>query len=305
MSLCIWFFSLLLVSPLVAEDQDLATLIAERCKKAHASPIKNTGDYKAAIEEIKALIAKKPTAEFYLNLAVLQLQDQQEEEAFKTYLLCLENTAAKQNTMSSAEKAKFDELLALYFANSEELQSKVAATLKSNPNYLQCQFFLASQAANERRYEPFFYLFYQSYCQYPDCHMAHKTKGVIASLILQRARSLEEKDLWRNRALTSLNRAMNICPEDIGLHRMYMFTASDKERKEAVQKVFALVLDKNIQIPRTEIPLYIQYALAVDELNRAELLLDKAKTWYEYSRIIQQMQELITQAKAEKSHERK
>lgn len=285
---------LLAALPLAAQDQDLATAIAEKCKKASPLP---AGDYKEAITDLKK---KTATADVLLNIALLQLKDQQEEEAFKTYLSCLEMAPIKSVAMSSGERAKYDELLKLYFANSEELQPKLEAVLKQHPDYLQCQFLLAAKAANERRYEPFFYLFYQSYCRHPDCHMAHKTKGVIASLILQRARGVEEKELWRKRALTELFTAITLCPEDTGLHRMYLFTASDKERKEAVEKLFGLIIEKNVQIPRAEIPMYIQHALAVDDYNQAQLLLDKTKTWYEYSRIIQQMQELIQQAKAEK-----
>lgn len=303
-----YFLFLLSFSQLVADSSDVASTLSEKIRKNVSCPVsifkaQQQGDYKAAILELQSLISKKPTSELYLSLAVCQLQDQQEEEAFKTYMLCLEKAKSQQNkTVSSSEKTTYDELLALYIANSPDLDTKLATTLKDHPDYTQCQFFLASSMANSRKFEPFFYLFYQSYCSFPDCHMSHKTQGVIASLILQRAKSLQEKDLWRKQALGSLGLALKQCPQDTGLHKMLIYTASDKERKQVVQMVIQEVIAKDVQIARGEIPFYINHALWVEEPGLAQQLLDKAKTWYQYSRIIQEMQDLIDQNKAKEIH---
>lgn len=304
---------LLSFSSLHADSSELAATLGEKVRKGISCPgrvveAQEKGEYKVAISELQALITQKPTAELYLTLAVCYLRDQQEEEAFKTYIKCLEKAKAPSNkapsskTMSTREKAAYDELLALYVVNAPELESKLTATLSSHPDYHHVQFFLASASANARRYEPFFYLFYQSYCSYPDSHMSFKTQGVIASLILQRAKSPEEKEVWRRQALTSLGHALEICPQDTGLHKMLVYTASEKEKVQVLQLVFRKIVESDTKIARSEIPFYINHALSVKEFELAEQLLDKAKTWYEYSRIIQEMQDLIANKKAEQCH---
>ncbi len=259
----------------------------------------NKGEYKVAILELQKHIEQNPTAELYLHLANAFLQDQQQEEAFKSYIRCLQTAVLVQNKcMTQPEQAMYDELLALYFANSIDLEAKLTSVLKEHPDFYGCQFFLAAQCANAKAYEPFFYIFYQSFTHYPDCHMAHKTKGVVASLLLQRSKTIEEKEVWRTQALDELSCALRQCPKDLGLHRMLIYTASDKERKKIVAFVIAQVLEKDVKISRGEIPFLINHALWVDEIALAQDLLDKAKTWYEYSRILQEMQELIAQHKA-------
>lgn len=301
-----YLYFLLTSSVLVADSQQLANQLAERYKRTISCPgtvvaAQSKGEYKAAISELRALIEKKQTSELLLALSICQLKDQQEEEALKTFMLSLDKAYSKEGVkMSAREEAAYKELLPLYLANAQELDQKLETLFKNHSDYHHCQFLLAAKCANERRYEPFFYLFYQSYCSYPESHMAYKTQGVVASLILQRAKSAEEKEHWRKEALTHFQKAMQLCPEDTGLCRMMIFTATDKERKEVVRLVISHIIDTNSKIARGDIPFYINYALLVDEKELAERLLDKAKTWYEYSRIIQEMQTLISQHKAEK-----
>ncbi|MCE5293136.1 MAG: hypothetical protein LLF94_00795 [Chlamydiales bacterium] len=260
----------------------------------------NQGNYKAAIKELERLSAIKATPELLLQLAVCQLEDQQEEAAFKTYLQCLEIVpVAEPVVMSAREKTAYNELLELYFANSQELPAKVEATLQKHPDFLHCQFLMASMSANARKYEPFFYIFFQSYVAYPNCHMSHKTKGMISTLILQRAKSIEEKEVWRTKAIHSFGLAITLCPEDLNLHKMILHTATEKERATSLQLIMTQVFANNVKIPRSEIPFYIRHALDLNQIDLAQQLLDKAQTWYEYSRILQEMQDLISQHKAE------
>lgn len=290
----------MLCSPLLGDS--LIDTSSQKIKSTISSPasIKEAiekGSYKAAIKELQGLTAKKGDAALYLQLAVCYLQDQQEEEAFKAYISCLEKAYSKQTkVMNAREEASLQELLPLYFANAQDLEEKLTACLKAHPDYTYVQFMLAARAANAKKYEPFFYLFYDSYCSYPESHMSHKTQGVIASLLLQRVKSPEEKDVWRKRAIRSFLRASEICPEDTGLYRMIIFTSSESERKALVQQVIRQIIEKNSKIPRGDIPFFINAALMVDEVALAQGLLDKAKTWYEYSRILQEMQELVIKA---------
>ena len=132
--------------------------------------------------------------------------------------------------------------------------------------------------------------------------MSYKTQGVIASLILQRAKTAEEKEQWRKKALISLGHALELCPQDTGLHKMLIYTASEKEKKQVLQLVIRKIVEENTVLARALIPFYVNHAIDANELELAQQLLDKAKTWYEYSRIIQEMQDLIANKKAEECH---
>jgi hypothetical protein len=82
-------------------------------------------------------------------------------------------------------------------------------------------------------------------------------------------------------------------PEDISLYKMLICTASAEEKKETVVFAIKTIIDSNVVIPRGDIPFYINEALLTDNVDLAEKLLERAKSWYQYSRIIQEMQRQI------------
>lgn len=261
----------------------------------------DAGSYKEAQNALQKLTQKNPTSDHYLLLAISYLLDQQEEAAFMAYVKCLDFAPKKMGqTLSTKEKAASDELMALYVTNNPEFEKRVDKVMQEHPDYTYCQFFFASHLANQHKFEPFFYLFYQAYMAYPDSHMAHKTKGVVASLLFQRAKSLEEKDIWRKKALEHFAKGMALLPEDRALHKMMIYTAADSERKAIVHQVIEQICQADVKIPRGELAFYINHALWVDETLLAERLIDKAKSWYEYSRMLQEMQQLVDTHKQKK-----
>ncbi len=246
-------------------------------------------EYKQAIEQLKK--ENVPT----LSLSIAYLRDQQEEEAFIAYMDLLKRAqklAPKEP--SEREVNRYNELFTLYLANDPKIDDELA----NLPNdFYMCQFLKATRLANARKYEEFFTTFYESYIRYPDTHMAHKTEGVIASSIFQRAKEPEVKEIWRKRAIESFKISLKKNPHDISLHKMLIYTASDNEKKEILSFVCSEVLAHNVMLARREIPFYINNLLLVEEVLLAESLIDKAKTWYEYSRILDEMQELVAQHK--------
>lgn len=292
-------FFLLQFAHLLADDSDFA--LRARAEISCPAPVKlaqEKGDFKAAELELRSLIQKNPRSDLYLLLAVNYLLDQQEEAAFKAYMQCLEIAPVKSGKKPSpAEQELYDALFSLYLDKPQELEVEAKKVMKAHPDSRLAQYFLAASFANQRQYEPFFYLFYQSYTAYPDNHMAHKTKGVVASLLFQRSRDIETREKWRRDAIDHLKRALALMPKDKGLHRMLLTTASDKDRTVLVELVIRTIVDHNIVIGRQEIPYYVNHALMVQKPELAQLLIDKAKSWYEYSRIIEQMQTQIDQQK--------
>ncbi len=246
-------------------------------------------EYKQAIEQL--LQEKKPT----ISLPIAYLRDQQEEEAFVSYLDFLKRVEKSPlKAPSDAERARYSELFTLYLANDPKVDDELKGLPK---DYYMCQFLRASRLANQRKYEEFFTVFAESYIRYPDSHMALKTEGVIESLIFQRTKKPEAKEHWRKKALQSFRDSLQKNPHDVSLHKMIIYTASDNEKKEVISFVLTQIIEHNVEINRREIPFYINNALLVDEVLLAESLIDKAKTWYEYSRILDEMDQQVTQYK--------
>src|SRR5207237_897162 len=111
------------------------------------------------------------------------------------------------------------------------------------PDYLYIQFLLAAKSANQKKFEEFFFFFYQSYISHPECYMAYKSQGVLASLLLQRTRGLEQKQEWRKEALSYFRRASKEMPQDIGLYKMLICTANGEEKKENVTFAIENIID--------------------------------------------------------------
>lgn len=230
----------------------------------------------------------------HLDQAIVYLHEQQEEKSFAIFFKALEEVAGQQTTLSSQEKALFDELLPLYLDTNYE--EKLAAYAEKYPDFCTIQFLAASSYANQHKFEPFFYLFYKAYQSFPKCYLSYKMQAVLATQIVQRAKTPEEKSSWRKRAMSNFYNAFQECPQDVSLHKMMLYTAENAEKKQALQIIINTIVSKNIQIARSELAFYVNHALGVRANQAAQSLIDKAKSWYEYSRIIDQLQQKIKES---------
>ena len=224
------------------------------------------------------------------------------KKAFRPFFTALQIAqVVKNGTPSKNELDLFEKMRPFYIANNPlQLEEKVQECLKQHPKATYLQFLLASSYANQHKFEEFFYSFYPAYTAYPNSYLASKTQGVLSTLLLQRARTPEEKEVWRKKAVAFFTKAFYEMPQDFGLHKMLILTALDSERAEAVKLVCNTVIEKNIQIPRSDVPFYIGQALGVHDIALADRLLDKAKSWYEYSRVLDDMKKQIDLMKQEK-----
>ncbi len=269
-------------------DADIRTLIDKQ-------------DYKAAIQGLNERLNRhSDPSKIYILLATSYLHDQQEEQALEAFMQAIKYAKCSRQSPSKQELALFSELQQQYLETGgigEPFCSKLQSTIEKYPDYLTLQFFLAAERANARKFDDFFSLFYRCYLAHPDCYLAYKSQGVVASLLLQRSRSFEEKQKWRTESLHFLKRASKEVPQDVSIHKMLVYTALPQERKEIVSCIIRTIVETNVVIPRKEIPFYVLAALEVNDVVSAKLFLDKASSWYEYSRVITQMQELIEQQK--------
>jgi tetratricopeptide (TPR) repeat protein len=257
------------------------------------------GELKTSIAQLREKSARsKNDPALFLELARLQLKDQQEYEALFSFVCALNSVKPLVKAISEAEKKHFFYFLERYFEGAD-FSCELEEDIKKHPDFISLRYFLAAKYANERKLEPFFTVFFECYSSHPDHYMADKSRGVLASLLLQKAVFEEQKEVWRKEALSYFKRACEKQPNDLGVHAMLIITASGAEKKEAVRFVINQILCSETVLPRTAIPTYVGYCLDVQDVEMAKVFLQKAATWYEYSRIIKQMEQVIMQAKVQ------
>jgi hypothetical protein len=262
----------------------------------------DSGEYKELIVSTEDRLKKSADPKLYLLLAVAHLRDQQEEKSFQAFFKALEAAQSnKESFPSQRELDLFQQLWPIYIANDPtQLECKVKETLGQNPKAIYLEFLLASSSANQHKFEDFFYSFYSAYTLYPKSYLAYKTQGVLSTLLLKRAASPQEKELWRKKAIVFFTQAFYEMPQDFGLHKMLILTSTAAERPQIMRQVVDVIIEKNIQIERADFPFYMGQLMAAKDAASAQRLLDKAKSWYQYSRMLDEMQKSITSLTQEK-----
>ena len=256
--------------------------------------------------QIQATKNRNEKAQLLLLQSCILWKDQKEEEALSTYLqslACFDTPS--QRKISDQENESYKKIFQVYLQEStrapqevaNELQDLVVPYLEKNPNHTTLHFMYAASLANLGKFEDFFFVFSQSYKEFPDHFMSHKTKGVLFVLLYEKATSQELRKKMNRAAILEMQKALHLYPEDVHVHKILFMLASSDNRKEIVDDVFGVIFSKNIQINRSLLPLYVNQALIMKDPDLAERFIEKARSWYETSRILQQLQQIVDEFK--------
>lgn len=263
------------------------------------------GDYKLAATLLQSEIAKVPEdqqGKLKAKLALVYYRDQEDEKAFKTYLDALAATKPlKAPPVSDEEKKLYDQALKLYldhggFSAREtagKIRSEYSPVLALHPNYYLLNFIVSSAYANLGMFDEFFERFYVSYQYYPDSYMAYKTKAILHLKLYDRAVSQKDKEVQRNAIFENAKLASEKNEQDASLYRIMINFANESEKNAVAVKSLKKIIADNIVVPRTDILFYVKAAMAAKQPELAQQFVDKAKTWYEYSKMLQAAQEMI------------
>ncbi len=260
--------------------------------------------------EIQKTNDKNKKAELLLLKARALWKDQNEEKALSTFmqsLSCVEISSQKK--ISLEENENYSQFFQIYLQEgtkppqevAHKLQELVIPYLEKNPTHSTIQFLHAAILANLGKLEDFFPVFLQSYKEHPDHFMAHKTKGVLYVLLYEKATSQEVRKEMNRKAIFEMQKALHLYPEDVHVHKILFMLADKETRKAIVEEVFQIIFSKNIQINRTLLPLYVNQALIMKDPDLAERFIEKARTWYETSRILHQLQQTVDEFKKTRS----
>lgn len=277
--------SLLCSAPLVAQPSTLALKeeIRELSKKNTESGEKNS-----------ALL---------LELAKKYQLDQDQEHAFVYFLKAINVAAGVDIPYLDEDNRIYSEALAVYLDPHAQSTRETAATIlknygqlaKDHPEYIQIGFLVAASNANQGHYNDFFDLFYRSYLAAPNHYLAYKTKSIIHIKLFERASTLAEKDKQRESILHELSKSIELYPQDHTLYKMSVGFAPHEQKAAIISRSLKKIIDGNIVIPRTDIGFYVEESAKAGLYDEAQQLLNKAREWYQFSRIINTAQEFLDQ----------
>ncbi len=230
------------------------------------------------------------------------LDEQQHVLAQERFLSAIEGLPKQTDNIESVqEKEIFDSFLVEYeksfqsFERTEELQGRVQKALSEHPQYLSLLYFVAACQANLGQLREFFDAFFQAVSSRPTCFMSSKIIGVL-HLRLSESLSDESKRLkHRKAAIEALKLAFKKEPRDISLLIKLTYILPESEKFDLVREVCSDVVLHDKAMRREDCLYIIGLAMSLSLYEEAKLLVDKAHTWYEYSRTLNRMSDELEQ----------
>ncbi len=265
-------------------------------------PKKKISLYMAELESSQP----KQKGDLYVKLAQAYLMDQNLEQAFFAFLKALDSPSdlisKAKDPLSSQDESLYREALKIYLEhngpaapqeNGKKILAQYGEISRQHPEYYLLNFIMAAAYANLGQFSPFFETFYSSYKALPDHYLAYKIKAVIHIKIYERTGDLNEKEAQRKAILQNVEKAIKINQEDPGLYKFIMVFASENERQQVVTAALKQLVEGNAFVPRADIAFFVHQASLVHRLDLAQKLVDKARMWYAYSKVVEAAQEYI------------
>lgn len=255
--------------------------------------------YKATIASLQESISnasQDQRCELQKQLAILYFKDQSLEKAFSVFMQALDSASSEPAPSISEEEHKlYESALDIYLKHPSLAEARKAAdriiaeyapVLKNHPEYYLLGYLLAVAEANLNQFESFFNRFYRSYHYFPQHYMAYKTKTVLHTKLFACARTPKEQEIQRIAILENASVALQKNPKDIALYKMMISFASENNKQHFVITFLNKIIEGDIIIPRADIAFFVQQAIATKQIELAQRFLNKARSWYPQSRVI-------------------
>jgi tetratricopeptide (TPR) repeat protein len=240
---------------------------------------------------VSALEKKEPSG--LLKESIRLLDEQRHAEAQECFLLAIAQLPGRSDcTDNSAEREAFDSFLLEYEESFQSLDStsalldRVHTMLSEHPHYYSLLYYVAACQANLGHLREFFDAFFQAVSARPSCFMASKVIGVLHLRLYESSSDEAVRLRHRKEAITALRDAFKKEPRDISLLMKLAFILPENEKRELVCEVCKDVLRHDKSMKRGDCLYIIRLAMALSLNEEAKLLVDKARTWYEYSRTL-------------------
>jgi hypothetical protein len=245
-----------------------------------------------------------------VDQAVEEAKVQHQERAFTLFLEALETPCVGGKESDPKEEVLYQEALELYLNSDGKRPDLVAEQVletyepitQNRQEYTKLNFLTAMAYANTKQYVLFFSEFYRSYQDHPDHYLVDKARSILSLRLMERARLPLERERLRKQVIVHLKAAVNKYAGDLMLNRMILSLGRSEERVGIIKNSLSQILEQNIRIPRSDVFLYVKDAAAVGEYEIAQSLIDRALSWYRYSRAINAAQKYLDLRRSKNDH---
>lgn len=241
------------------------------------------------------------------QLAIAYYKDQEHEKAFIAFLEALLTSNEQPATASKNETEAYQKALKIYLEDAGlspiETARKILGKFETHDQEIKddphLNFLIALSYANLGQYDRFFEKFYDSYVNNPQHFLVYKAKAALCIKLYERAKTLEERTAQADWIIRHAQKALELNPQDTSLYRMILgFTPPDKKANR-LKTIIEKLIDRNIVVARQDIAYYNELAIFFQQYDLAQKFLDKARSWYAYSRVIHEAQEYLNQQRTQ------
>ncbi len=227
--------------------------------------------------------------------AVTHLRAQEESEAFRSFLSLLDGYQPQQTQPSADEQQLYDEVLAIY-VNTEDwreaavrIHTERAETAVLHPEYHLLAMLVAISEVNLGKMEAFMERFGKAAYYYPDHYLVDKVRGIFCVKLAERGRTSDERQPWRQKALTYLLRAQQKYPQDRSLGKILLHVAQGDELLMVVRSQ----VERGLALPRQDIESGVRTALEAGDVDLARKVIEMGRRDYGFSRSLGRAEDTI------------
>lgn len=238
-----------------------------------------------------------------VKLSGLYLKDQDLEKAIWTYLEALKELNCLAD--EGVEDPIYQQALDLYLDHSkgnaqvisEKIISEYAPKLEKHPDSYLLGYIVAFAYANLGKFENFFKLFYNSYQHAPNHYLAHKALSILHVKLFEKSKTPEERDFQREAIVEHLGLAIQKYPNDDTLYKLSIAFSKEEQKLNMIRSALNKIIDSHIILSRTDIPFYVAQAVEAKDFALAQRFIDKMRSIYQKSRVIDNAQEYLNKHK--------
>lgn len=258
---------------------------------------------KLAISNCQKLLEnanKDELSELYQSLALAYCKDQEIELGFKAFLKALE----LENKTIEIPKENGQKAFSAYIKQQsfdKILQEFMSCYLKDERDGV-LGLVMGLCFLHTGQYENFMEIFYKAHQLSGDHFLKHKAKALLNIHLMQRARLVEEKQIYKNEISFHLKRALDFYSGDSKLYQLIILFAEKKNKGTLVDTLLNKIIDHNIVIPRADISFYMKQAVEWTNVELANKFIEKAAVWYPFSQIIDKERAWLDIKKLKEKH---
>ena len=224
------------------------------------------------------------TSSLLVEKAKLLIKSQRLAEALETFLLAIEKMPTSEQGVSEQEK-KF----CVGFSDLEELEKLCV----QYPRFLSLELYRAELLLFHEQFEKAFESFLRAYPFLPDHFLTWKILSMLHVRLFETvAEPLSRKD-HREKACACLQEAFSRNSQDPSLVHDLISTCPFAERKQLFSQIVLSLVARQEPLRRRSCWYLIEQAIVVGALKQARALLEQAKLWHGYSRVLNELSQTL------------